>query len=174
MNFASIIFNYRDEPLLYDDKLGQTSSLLAIDAPITLLLMGYKVVDRKKLRITIVMLDALMTFIIQFLFRRAQSFSPGTSLCFAWDDYVQGIFLQRFEAKAVWAVLVLLFVLWSFADRIIALFSACGRRSRRAKAEKPAGGMVYRLEKLKRSKGMTSEWREQTMPGSLTAFQVFR
>lgn len=109
INFASIIFNYHGKPLLYEDKLGQTSSLLGIDGPVAIALMSYHVVDRKFLRSTLVLAVALMTLIIQFLFRRSKSFAPNTSLCFAWDDGFQQSFIQRFIAKAVWAGLVVIF-----------------------------------------------------------------
>lgn len=109
INFASILFNYHAKPLLYEDKLGQTSSLLAIDAPVAIALMSYHVIDRKILRSILVLAMALMTFIVQFLFRRSQSFAPSTSLCLAWDDGLQQLFVQRFIAKAVWAGVVVLF-----------------------------------------------------------------
>ena len=109
VSFAGIVFNYRSAPLLYEDKLGQTATLLAIDTPVAILLLTYARLDRGRLRSILVILAVLMVFIIQFLFRRAQSFNPGTSLCLDWDDFVQNIFRQRFIAKAVWACLVLAF-----------------------------------------------------------------
>ena len=130
VNFASIIFNYKDEPLLYEDKLGQTSSLLAIDAPVAVLLLCYKVIDRRGLRIFMVFLAALMTFIIQFMFRRAKSFNPGTSLCFAWDDYVQSLFVQRFIAKAVWCGLLVVYIAWASAEYFVPVLGSCLRRRR--------------------------------------------
>ena len=109
INFASILFNYHAKPLLYEDKLGQTSSLLGIDAPVAIALMSYHVIDRKVLRSTLVLAVALMTFIIQFMFRKSKSFDPGTSLCLAWDDGIQQSFIAHFIAKAVWAGLVVMF-----------------------------------------------------------------
>ena len=109
INFASILFNYHAKPLLYEDKLGQTSSLLGIDAPVAIALVSYHVIDRKVLRSMLVLAVALMTFIIQFLFRRSRSFAPSTSLCLAWDDGIQQSFIKRFIAKAVWTGLVVLF-----------------------------------------------------------------
>ena len=109
INFASILFNYHAKALLYEDKLGQTSSLLGIDAPVAIALMSYHVIDRKVLRSILVLAVALMTFVIQFLFRKSRSFAPSTSLCLAWDDGIQQIFIQRFIAKAVWAGMVVIF-----------------------------------------------------------------
>ena len=109
VSFAGIIFNSRSAHLLYEDKLGQTATLLAIDAPVAILLLTYAHLDRGGLRSLLVVLAVLLVFIIQFIFRRAKSFNPGTSLCFDWDDFVQNVFRQRFIAKAVWACLVLMF-----------------------------------------------------------------
>lgn len=111
VSFAGIIFNYRSAHLLYEDKLGQTATLLAIDAPVAILLMTYPHLDRGGLRSFLVFLAVLLVFIIQFFFRKARSFNPGTSLCLDWDGFVQNIFRQRFIAKAVWACLVLGFFL---------------------------------------------------------------
>lgn len=109
VSFAGIIFNSRSAHLLYEDKLGQTATLLAIDAPVAILLLTYGHLNRGGLRSLLVVLAVLLVFIIQFIFRRAKSFNPGTSLCFDWDDFVQNVFRQRFIAKAVWACLVLMF-----------------------------------------------------------------
>ena len=109
VSFAGIIFNSRSAHLLYEDKLGQTATLLAIDAPVAILLLTYAHLNRGGLRSLLVVLAVLLVFIIQFLFRKAKSFNPGTSLCFDWDDFVQNVFRQRFIAKAVWACLVLMF-----------------------------------------------------------------
>ena len=109
VSFAGIIFNFRSAPLLYEDKLGQTATLLAIDAPVAILLLTYTRLDRGGLRSFLVFLAVVLVFIIQFLFRKANSFNPGTSLCLGWDDFVQNDFRQRFIAKAVWACLVLVF-----------------------------------------------------------------
>ena len=112
VSFAGIIFNYRSAPLLYEDKLGQTATLLAVDAPVAILLLTYPRLDRGKLRSVLVFLAVLMVFIIQFLFRKAKSFNPGTSLCFDWDEFVQNVFRQRFIAKTVWFCLVLFFCIF--------------------------------------------------------------
>lgn len=109
INFASILFKYHAKPLLYEDKLGQTSSLLGIDAPVAIALMSYHVIDRKVLRSILVLAVVLMTFILQFLFRKSWNFAPSTSLCLAWDDGIQQKFIQRFIAKAVWAGMVVIF-----------------------------------------------------------------
>ena len=109
VSFAGIIFNSRSAQLLYEDKLGQTATLLAIDAPVAILLLTYAHLDRGGMRGFLVLLAVILVFIIQFLFRRAKSFNPGTSLCLDWDDFVQNVFRQRFIAKAVWACLVLIF-----------------------------------------------------------------
>lgn len=109
VSFAGIIFNSRSAHLLYEDKLGQTATLLAIDAPVAILLLTYAHLDRGALRSLLVLLAVLLVFIIQFFFRKARSFNPGTSLCLDWDDFVQNVFRQRFIAKAVWACLVLAF-----------------------------------------------------------------
>ena len=111
VSFAGIIFNSRSAHLLYEDKLGQTATLLAIDAPVAILLLTYKHLDRGGLRSFLVVLAVLLVFVIQFLFKRANSFNPGTSLCLDWDSFVQNAFRQRFIAKAVWAFLVLAFFL---------------------------------------------------------------
>ena len=109
VSFAGVIFNSRSAQLLYEDKLGQTATLLAIDAPVAILLLTYAHLDRGGLRSFLVLLAVLLVFIIQFLYRKAKSFNPGTSLCLDWDDFVQNIFRQRFIAKSVWACLVLAF-----------------------------------------------------------------
>ena len=111
VSFAGIIFNSGADNLLYEDKLGQTATLLAIDAPVAILLLTYARLDRGGLRGFLVALAVLLVFIIQFLFRRASTFNPGTSLCLDWDDFVQNVFRQRFIAKSVWACLVLAFFL---------------------------------------------------------------
>ena len=109
VSFAGIIFNSRSAHLLYEDKLGQTATLLAIDAPVAILLLTYEHLDRGALRSFLVVLAVLLVFVIQFFFKRANSFNPGTSLCLDWDDFVQNVFRQRFIVKAVWAILVLAF-----------------------------------------------------------------
>ena len=114
INFASILFNYHAKPLLYEDKLGQTSSLLGIDAPVAIALMSYHVIDRKLLRSILVLTVALMTFVIQFMFRKSSSFDPSTSLCLDWKNEIQSSFVARFTAKAVWTGLVFTFFAATF------------------------------------------------------------
>ena len=94
--FAAVIFNYRGNPLLYEDKLGQAATLLTIDAPVAMLLLSYRWIERRTLRVFLTVLAALMTFIIQFMFRRARSFNPGSNLCLDWDSYVEQVFKDRF------------------------------------------------------------------------------
>ena len=112
ISFAAVIFNYKNTPLLYEDKLGQTSTLLAIDAPIGITLLSYPWLDRRDLRVFLAAAAALMTFIIQFMFRRARSFNPETNLCLNWDSTVEGFFRDRFIVKAVWICLVFPFFVW--------------------------------------------------------------
>lgn len=95
--FAAIIFNYRGEILLYETKLAQVSTLLTIDAPVATLLLSYRWLERLTLRTFVVVLTALMTFIIQFLFRRAHSFNPASNLCLNWDAFVKRVFRARFK-----------------------------------------------------------------------------
>ena len=109
VSFAGIIFNYRSAHLLYEDKLGQIATLLAIDAPVAILLLTYAHLDRGAMRGFLVAFAVLLVFIIQFLFRKAKSFNPGTSLCLDWNDFVQTVFVRRFIVKATWACLVLAF-----------------------------------------------------------------
>ena len=91
--FAAVIFN---APLLYENKLSQISTLLTIDTPVAILLLSYRWLERPTLRIFIVMLTALMTFVIQLLFRRSESFNPATNLCLNWDSFVDRVYRNRF------------------------------------------------------------------------------
>lgn len=116
INFASILFNYHAKPLLYEDKLGQISSLLGIDAPVAIALMSYHVIDRRVLRSFLVLAVALMTFVIQCMFRKSRSFDPSTSLCLDWKGEIQQSFVARFIAKAVWAGLVVTFFASTFFE----------------------------------------------------------
>jgi len=112
VSFASILFNYRGKPLLYEDKLGQASTLLALDAPVTILLLIYRErdFDRRVLRCILVGIAALMTFIIQFMFRTVRSFNNlSSSSCLDWQDSLEKPFARIFIIKAVWAGLVALF-----------------------------------------------------------------
>ena len=111
--FAGIIFNAK-ATLLYEDKLGQTSTLLAINPPVSVLLMTYTKLDRKNFRATLVLIAAVMTFIIQFLFRKSHSFDPSSSLCLNWNQLLQRDFQDLFIVKAVWTGLVLVFVMSHF------------------------------------------------------------
>jgi hypothetical protein len=109
ISFAGILFNYRDKPILYEDKLGQTSSLLAIDAPVSILLLIYTEVKKRRLRYALVAVASLMVFIIQFLYRRASTFIVATSGCLDWRQGLQIEFEDLFIVKAVWGLLVALF-----------------------------------------------------------------
>lgn len=77
-------------------ELGQASTLLTINAPVAIMLLSYTCVDRKNFRIFLVAVAALMTFIIQFLFRKAASFNVGagldSNLCLNWDSFVEKVF----------------------------------------------------------------------------------
>lgn len=109
------ILNYEQGTLTLDFhlELGQASTLLTINTPVAIMLLSYTCVDKKKFRIFLVAVAALMTFIIQFLFRKAQSFNVGagvgSNLCLNWDSFVQRVFEDRFIVKALWAGLVFLF-----------------------------------------------------------------
>lgn len=131
INFASILFNYHGKPLLYEDKLGQTSSLLGIDAPVAMALLSYHVIDRRILRSILVLAVALMTFIIQFMFRKSGSFDPSTSLCLNWKEDIEESFVARFIAKAVWAGLVFIFFITTFFQW--GWLSAYGRKRKTAR-----------------------------------------
>ena len=61
INFASIIYGRRQGTLLFEDKLAQVSTLLAVDGPVALLLMSYAIVRRRKFRIVLIATDVLMT-----------------------------------------------------------------------------------------------------------------
>ena len=99
-------------------ELGQASTLLTINAPVAIMLLSYTCVDRKHFRIFLVVVAALLTFIIQFLFRKAQSFNVGaglgSNLCLNWDSFVEKVFEDRFIVKAIWAGLVFLFFVGHF------------------------------------------------------------
>ena len=103
--FAAVIFNYHGNPLLYEDKLGQAATLLTIDSPVAILLLSYPWIERRNLRIFTTVLAALMTFIIQFMFRRARSFNPGSNLCLNWDSFVEQVFKDRFTVYVITLVL---------------------------------------------------------------------
>lgn len=111
--FAGIIFNAK-APLLYEDKLGQASTLLAINPPVSILLMTYTKLDRKNFRATLVLIAAVMTFIIQFLFRKSHSFAPSSSVCLNWKDNLETNFRNLFIVKAAWTGVVVLFVMSHF------------------------------------------------------------
>ena len=91
--FAAIVFK---APLLYENKLSQISTLLTIDTPVAILLLSYRWLERLTLRVFIVMLTALTTFVIQLLFRRSQSFNPANNLCLNWDSFVERVYRARF------------------------------------------------------------------------------
>jgi hypothetical protein len=111
VSFAGIWYNYRGKPLLYEDKLGQTSTLLAVNAPVVILMLIYLQPDfeRPLLRCVLVAAACLMALIIQFLFRRTGSLDPKAPVCLVWSQDLKRPFDNRFVLKAVWAGLVLLF-----------------------------------------------------------------
>ncbi len=109
VSFAGIWFNYRDTPLLYEDKLGQISSLLAINTPVAVFLLIHGQCERPQLRGALVAAASLMTLIIQFLFRRAGNINDISSFCVVWNASLNQPFDNRFIIKAVWAGLVVIF-----------------------------------------------------------------
>lgn len=109
VSFAGIWFNYRDTPLLYEDKLGQISSLLAINTPVAVFLLIHGQCERPQLRGALVAAASLMTLIIQFLFRRAGDINNISSLCIVWNASLNQPFDNRFIIKAVWAGLIVIF-----------------------------------------------------------------
>jgi hypothetical protein len=111
VSFAGIWYNYRAKPLLYEDKLGQTSTLLAVNAPVVILMLIYtqSTFERPELRYVLVAAAALMALIIQFMFRRTGSLDPKAPLCLVWTEDLNRPFDNRFILKAVWSGLVILF-----------------------------------------------------------------
>lgn len=85
-------------------ELGQASTLLTIDTPVAIILLSYTCVERRNFRIFLVVVAALMTFIIQFMFRKAQSFNVGaglgSNLCLNWDSFVENVFEGEFTFRA--------------------------------------------------------------------------
>jgi hypothetical protein len=111
VSFASIWYNYRAKPLLYEDKLVQTSTLLAVNAPVVILMLIYlrPTFERPVLRYVLVAAAGLMTLIIQFLFRRTGTIDPKAPACLVWSQDLNVPFDNRFILKAVWSGLVILF-----------------------------------------------------------------
>lgn len=111
VSFAGIWYNYRAKPLLYEDKLGQTSTLLAVNAPVVILMLIYVQpnFERPLQRYLLVAAAALMTLIIQFLFRHSGSLDPKAPACLVWSQDLNMPFDNRFILKAVWSGLVILF-----------------------------------------------------------------
>ena len=111
VSFAGVWFNYRDKPLLYEDKLSQTSTLLAVNAPVVILILIYtrSTFERPQLRYSLVGAAALMALIIQFMFRRTGSLDSSSPLCLVWTKDLNDPFDNRFIIKAVWSGLVALF-----------------------------------------------------------------
>jgi hypothetical protein len=111
VSFAGVWFNYRAKPLLYEDKLGQTSTLLAVNAPVVILMLIYTrpTFERRVLRYALVAAAALMALIIQFMFRRTGTVHANSPLCLVWTADLNSPFDNRFILKAVWSGLVVLF-----------------------------------------------------------------
>jgi len=117
VSFAGVWFNYRAKPLLYEDKIGQTATLLAVNAPVVILMLIYtrSTFERRVLRYALVAIAALMTLIIQFMFRRTGTIHSDSPLCLVWTPDLNSPFDNRFILKAVWSGLVVIF----FASHLI-------------------------------------------------------
>jgi hypothetical protein len=111
VSFAGVWYNYRAKPLLYEDKLVQTSTLLAVNAPVVILMLIYSrpKFERPALRYVLVAAAALMALIIQFMFRRTGSLDPKAPPCLVWTQNLNRPFDDRFVLKAVWSGLVIIF-----------------------------------------------------------------
>jgi hypothetical protein len=120
VSFAGVWFNYRAKPLLYEDKIGQTSTLLAVNAPVVILMLIYTqpTFERRVLRYALVAIAAVMALIIQFLFRRTGTVHSNSPLCLVWTPDLNWPFDNRFILKAVWSGLVVIF----FASHLIPSF----------------------------------------------------
>jgi hypothetical protein len=142
VSFAGVWFNYRAKPLLYEDKLGQTSTLLAVNAPVVILMLIYThpTFERRVLRYALVAAAAVMALIIQFMFRRTGTVHSNSPLCLVWTADLNSPFDNRFILKAVWSGLVVIFfgshlLPWVFPSRAkrfneaLKRFEYRGRRS---------------------------------------------
>jgi hypothetical protein len=111
VSFAGVWFNYRAKPLLYEDKISQTSTLLAINAPVVILMLIYTqpTFERRVLRYALVAIAAVMALIIQFMFRRTGTIHSNSPLCLVWTPDLNWPFDNRFILKAVWSGLVVIF-----------------------------------------------------------------
>jgi hypothetical protein len=120
VSFAGVWFNYRAKPLLYEDKIGQTATLLAVNAPVVILMLIYTrpTFERRVLRYALVAIAAVMALIIQFLFRRTGTVHSNSPLCLVWTPDLNWPFDNRFILKAVWSGLVVIF----FASHLIPSF----------------------------------------------------
>ena len=145
VSFAGVWFNYRDKPLLYEDKLSQTSTLLAVNAPVVILMLIYTrpSFERPQLRYALVGAAALMALIIQFMFRRTGSIDSNSPLCLVWTEDLNAPFDNRFIIKAVWSGLVVLFfgshllpwLLPSWANKIDEALKRFGHQGRRSSSK---------------------------------------
>jgi hypothetical protein len=110
VSIAGIAYNSKkQEPLIYEDKLAQASTLLAVNAPVAVLLLTYEGLGRWKFRYFLVGAAALLAFAIQFKFRKAKTFDQAGSICLDWADDDETRFTRLFISEAVWALLVVLF-----------------------------------------------------------------
>ena len=127
VSFAGVWFNYRAKPLLYEDKIGQTATLLAVNAPVVILMLIYTrpTFERRVLRYALVAIAAVMTLIIQFMFRRTGTVHSDSPLCLVWTPDLNSPFDNRFIIKAVWSGLVVIF----FASHLLpSLFPGWAKR----------------------------------------------
>ena len=153
VSFAGVWFNYRDKPLLYEDKLGQTSTLLAVNAPVVILMLIYtrSTFERRLLRYALVAAAALMALIIQFMFRRTGSLDSNSPLCLVWTKDLNGPFDHRFIIKAVWSGLVFIFfgshlipwLLPSWARKLDEALKRFGHKGRRSSSKLLCGCFLH-------------------------------
>lgn len=113
VSIAGIVFDKKSNPLLYDDKLGQASTLLAINAPVAILLLTFKALERRKTRYLLVLVDVLLTLAIQFPFKKAKSFDPSLSACLGWkENDLRDKFQHLYIVIGVWGIFVALFFIY--------------------------------------------------------------
>jgi hypothetical protein len=113
VSIAGIVFDKKSNLLLYDDKLGQASTLLAINAPVAILLLTFKPLERRKTRYLLVLVDVLLTLAIQFPFKKAKSFDPSLSVCLGWkENNLRDKFQHLYIVIGVWGILVALFFIY--------------------------------------------------------------
>jgi hypothetical protein len=105
--------------------------------PITTLLLTYQDLERKKTRYLLVILMALLTFAIQFVFRKAKAFNPGLSSCSDWSDTdLSDRFKNLFIVTGTWPTLVTLFFIFHTSRWLISSFR---RRSSKATVKTQTG-----------------------------------